>query len=95
VRKDRDHRDLLFKLRYYPIFGGEVMTGRTRKFSGRIILERRRSVLFQTGEKTSFLPKISVTVERADGRTRFAPGEVTMHIPSRMAERKFGPGRRR
>ena len=70
------------------------MSRRTRKFSGRIILERRRSVLFQTGEKKSFLPKISGMVERTDGRTEFAPGEVTVHIPSRMAERKFGPVKR-
>jgi len=70
------------------------MSRHTRKFSGRIIRPTRRAVLFQTGEKKSWLPKVSITVERTDGQHAFAPGEVVMHIPSRMAEKKFGPAKR-
>lgn len=66
------------------------MSYRTRKIKGRIIRPFPKSVLFEALGKTTFLPK-SVRLERADGRARFAPGEVTAHVPSKMAERKFGP----
>lgn len=67
------------------------MGRRTRKVKGKILKATQGAVLFQSGEKKTFLPKGAIAVERADGRERFAPGEVTVHVPAKMAARKFGP----
>lgn len=58
-----------------------------RKIKGELVVATKHGIKFR-GKRETWLSQDYTEVERSDGRPLFAPGPVTIFIPTRIAARK-------
>ena len=67
----------------------KTMGERTRKIKMKILFPLRYSIRVEVKGVKAFLPKSCCPkVERIDGKDKFDKGEVTVHVVSRVAQKK-------